>query len=131
MIEKIHDHESDHKDHKHDHKKSVKYTYDVFGNLKKVQLGKHKTIEYLIDGQNRRVGKLVNGKFERGYVYQSQTQIAAEINSKGQVEKRFIYASKSNIPDYMIKNGKEYKIISDQVGTPQMLVDVSSGKIVE
>jgi YD repeat-containing protein len=37
------------------------YTYDVAGNLRNVVLPDGKSIEYLIDGQNRRTAKKVNG----------------------------------------------------------------------
>lgn len=38
------------------------YVYDVLGNLKSVTLPNGTLIEYVIDGQNRRIGKKVNGK---------------------------------------------------------------------
>ena len=37
------------------------YDYDVFGNLRGVTLPNGTAITYLIDGQNRRVGKKVKG----------------------------------------------------------------------
>ncbi len=37
------------------------YTYDVLGNLTRVTLPGDITIDYIIDGQNRRIGKKVNG----------------------------------------------------------------------
>ena len=65
------------------------------------------------------------------FVYQSQTQIAAELDGDGKLVKQFIYGSKSNSPDYMVYQGKEYRIISDQVGTPKLVVDSSTGKALE
>src|SRR5262249_8140077 len=37
------------------------YDYDVLGNLRHVTLPRGPTIDYLVDGQNRRIGKKVNG----------------------------------------------------------------------
>ncbi|MDG0816437.1 RHS repeat domain-containing protein [Bdellovibrio svalbardensis] len=34
-------------------------------------------------------------------------------------------------PDYVNYNGKQFRIISDQVGTPKMIVDSSNGQVVE
>ena len=103
----------------------------MFGNLQKVTLPDGKLIEYVIDGQNRRVGKKVNGTLVQGFLYQSQTQVAAELDGSGRVVKRFIYGSKSNSPDYMLMNGKEYRILSNHVGTPELVVEAAGGKVVE
>lgn len=43
----------------------------------------------------------------------------------------FVYGTKFNVPDYMIENGRDYRIISNQVGTPEMVVDASTGRIVQ
>ncbi len=42
------------------------FTYDVLGNLKSVSLPGGTTVEYVIDGQNRRIGKKVNGTLVQG-----------------------------------------------------------------
>jgi RHS repeat-associated protein len=106
------------------------YTYDVFGNLTKVVLpGGTTTITYEIDGLNRRVGKKVNGTVQRRWVYMDQYRIAAELNSAGTITKRFIYGSKGNIPDYVVASGVKYRIISDQLGSPRLVVNQSTGAI--
>ncbi|MDG0816248.1 RHS repeat protein [Bdellovibrio svalbardensis] len=111
--------------------KMTSYTYDVFGNLRKVVLPDGRLIEYVIDGQNRRIGKKINGKVVQAFIYQSQYQIAAEMDGSGRIVKSFVYASKFNVPDYVNYNGRQYRIISDQVGTPKMIVDSSNGQVVE
>jgi hypothetical protein len=40
-----------------------------------------------------------------------------------QLEAQFIYASKSHSPDYMIKLGTLYKIISDELGSVRLVVN--------
>lgn len=110
--------------------KNLKFDYDVFGNLKKIQIGKD-TIEYIVDGQNRRVGKKVNGKLVQAFIYQSQTQIAAELDGEGNIVKQFVYGTKLNIPDYFVMNGKEFRIVSDQVGTPKLIIELETGKIIQ
>ena len=45
------------------------YDYDVLGNLRSVDLPDGRTIEYIVDGENRRVGKRVNGTLEQGLLY--------------------------------------------------------------
>lgn len=111
--------------------KVTSYTYDVFGNLRSVKLADGRVIEYVIDGLNRRVGKKINGKLVQGFIYLNQLQIAAEVDETGRITKTFVYGTKVNIPDYVNFNGKQYRIISDQVGTPKMIVDSSTGSAVE
>ena len=43
-------------------------SYDVLGNLKSVTLPNSDLIEYVIDGQNRRIGKKVNGTLVQGFL---------------------------------------------------------------
>ncbi|WP_373998324.1 RHS repeat domain-containing protein [Bdellovibrio bacteriovorus] len=107
------------------------YDYDTLGNLRKVVLPDGRIIEYVIDGQNRRIGKKINGQLVQGFIYQTQYQIAAETDGAGNIIRRFVYGSKINIPDYVVTGGKEYRVISNQVGTPKAIVESSTGKIVE
>ena len=102
------------------------FVYDVFGNLKQANVA-GKTMTYLVDAKNRRVGKKVNGLLSQAFVYQNQTNIAAELDGNSNLVSRFIYASKSNVPDYMIKNGSVYRIISDSIGSVRVVVDVNTG----
>ncbi len=117
------------RDSDHKHKTEItRYSFDAVGNLKKVILSNGKKIEYIIDGQNRRVGKKVNGNLIQGFIYQTQTQISAELDGAGRITKQFIYGEKQNSPDYMIYQGKEYKFISDQVGTLNYVIESESGR---
>ncbi len=126
-----HDRDRDNGDRDDGHNLVTKYNFDVFGDLKSVTLPDGRVISYIYDGQNRLVGKEINGKLVEGFIYQSQTQVAAELDGQGRIVKQFIYGSKSNIPDYMMMNGQEYRIISNQVGTPLYVVNAETGKIVE
>lgn len=107
----------------------AEYIHDVLGNLVKVKLRDDIIINYLIDGQNRRVGKKVNGKLVQGFLYQDQFNPVAELDSSGNVVARFVYADKPNVPAYMVKDGKTYRIISDHLGSPRLVIDTQSGAI--
>jgi YD repeat-containing protein len=61
------------------------YAYDAVGNLREVVLPDGTTITYLVDGQGRRVGKLVDGVFERGWLWREQLQPVAEVDATGAV----------------------------------------------
>jgi RHS repeat-associated protein len=107
------------------------YSYDVTGNLRHVTLADSTAIDYVIDGQNRRVGKKVNGALVGGWLYADQLRIVAQFDGSGASVAQFVYGSRSNVPDYMIRGGATYRIVSDHLGSPRVVVDVASGAIAE
>ncbi len=110
---------------------TTSYVYDSRGNLRGVTLPDGTVVDYVIDAQNRRVGKKVNGTLVKGWLYADQLQIIAELDGTGAVICRFVYGTRSNLPDYMIKGGATYRIISDHLGSPRLVVDVATGTIAE
>jgi RHS repeat-associated protein len=84
----------------------------------------------MLDSQSRRVGKRVNGIMTRMYIYQSQTQIAAELDGQGRLINRYVYGTKANSPDYVVSNDHVIKVVSDQVGTPRAFIDAVTGAII-
>ncbi|MGH8489795.1 MAG: RHS repeat protein, partial [Gammaproteobacteria bacterium] len=95
---------------------TTNYDYDVLGNLRQVTLPSGTAIDYLIDGQNRRIGKKVDGALVQGFLYQDQLKPIAELDGNNQVVSRFVYADKQNVPAYLIKGGVTYRILSDHLG---------------
>ncbi len=109
----------------------TQYHYDLLGNLMQATLPGGMTLNYLIDGQNRRVGKKVDGVLTQGFLYQDQLNPIAELDGAGNVVARFVYAEKGNVPSYMVKGGVAYRIISDHLGSPRLIVNSSTGEIVQ
>jgi YD repeat-containing protein len=70
---------------------STTYTYDALGNLLHVELPSGDQIDYLVDGENRRIGKKVNGVLVQGFLYESQLEPVAELDSNGNLVARFVY----------------------------------------
>ena len=44
---------------------------------------------------------------------------------------RFIYAGKLNVPEYIIKGGATYRIITDHLGGPRLVINTASGEVVQ
>lgn len=107
------------------------YHYDVIGNLINVTLPGDLDIEYLIDGENRRIGKKINSTLVQGFLYKDKLNPVAELDGMGNVVARFIYAEKSNVPAYMEKNGNTYRIISDHLGSPRLVVNIADGSVIQ
>jgi RHS repeat-associated protein len=110
---------------------TTRYGYDGFGNLRDVTLPDGTAIHYIVDGRNRRVGKEVNGKLQERFLYLDQIRPIAELSPNGMVSELFIYGTRANVPDYIIKDGHRYRVIADQLGSPRLIVDANSGAIVE
>lgn len=107
------------------------YDYDVVGNLRKVTLPDGRIIEYIIDAANRRVGKKVNGELVQGFLYQDRLKPIAELDGSGNIVSRFVYADKANVPEYMIKNGTTYRIITDHLGSPRFVINSADGSVAQ
>ena len=54
-----------------------------------------------------------------------------ELDGTGNITARFVYGTRSNVPDYMVKNGTTYRIISDHLGSVRLVVDSTNGNIVQ
>ncbi len=81
------------------------YQYDALGNLLTVNLPGAPQIDYVIDAQNRRIGKKVNGALVLGLLYGDQLKPVAELDGSNSVVSRFVYGARGEVPDYMIKAG--------------------------
>jgi RHS repeat-associated protein len=106
------------------------YRYDVLGNLIAATLSNGTKITYLIDAENNRVGKEVNGVLQTGFLYDGDG-IVAQVNGSNQLVTQFVYASRANSPDYMVSGGVTYRIFSDHLGSPVLVVNSSTGAIAE
>lgn len=107
------------------------YAYDALGNLRSATLSDGTQLDYLIDGQNRRVGKKRNGVLEQAFLYQSTLKPIAELDGAGNVVSRFVYAGKANVPDYLIKGTQTYRIFTDHLGSPRLVVNTADGVIAQ
>jgi RHS repeat-associated protein len=55
----------------------------------------------------------------------------AELDGAGNVVARFVYGSRPNVPDYMVKGSTTYRILSDHLGSPRLVVDTSTGAVAQ
>jgi RHS repeat-associated protein len=84
------------------------------------------------DALGRRVGRVVNGVFERGWLYKDSLNPIAQVNAAGVVEATYVYVTRANVPDYIVTTaGAVYRVVSDHLGSVRMLVNATTGAVVE
>jgi RHS repeat-associated protein len=110
---------------------ATSYVYDTFGNLTSVTRPNGDVIAYVVDGRGRRVGKLINGTLVKAWLYADQLRPIAELDGDGNVVSRFVYATKATVPDYIVRGGVAYRVFSDHLGSPRVVVDTTTGAIVQ
>jgi YD repeat-containing protein len=107
------------------------YSYDSLGNPLGAWLPDGRVIEYVADGLNRRVGKKVNGALVEGYLYDGQLRPVAWLDATGAVKATFVYATHVNVPEYMTTSAGTFRILTDHLGSPRLVVDTSSGAVAQ
>jgi len=105
--------------------------HDALGNLRGVELPDGTTIEYLVDGEGRRVGKRVDGVLERGWLWSGKLRPVAELNGAGVVTRRFVYADGVNVPELMVTSSATYRLVKDHLGSVRRVVDVATGAVLQ
>lgn len=107
------------------------YTHDAMGHLTGVSnatIG----VTYTLDGMGRRIARANHGTTTDGWTYRNALQIAAVYDSAGAFQWRFVYGTGRFTPDYAIgKDGVAYRIITDQLGSVRLVVNASTGAIVQ
>ncbi len=110
---------------------TTSYQYDGLGNLIGVMLPDATQIDYVLDGAARRVGKRVNGTLAQGFLYQDSLKPIAELDGSNTVLSRFVYSDGINVPAYMTKAGVTYRIVTDHLGSPRLVIDTATGSIAQ
>ena len=77
------------------------------------------------------MGKEVNGQVEYYLVYADQLNPILQLDATGAVTAQFVYGTKVNVPDYMIKDGHMYRVLSDHLGSVRMIVDDVTGQVAQ
>ena len=73
----------------------------------------------------------MNGALVQGFLYQDGLRPIAELDGAGNVVSRFVYATERNVPDYMVKGGVTYRIVTDHLGSPRLVVDAATGQVAQ
>lgn len=67
----------------------------------------------------------------QGLLYVDEFNPVAELDGAGEVVSRFVYGSKPNVPDYLVRGGETFRVLSDQLGSVRMVVNTTTGEVVQ
>jgi RHS repeat-associated protein len=111
---------------------SYTFNYDLSSNLRSVSDSVSGStawsLDYVIDGMNRRIGKAVtagSGLIQEGLLYDEQRRVVAELDGSNNVLSTFVYGLKPRVPDYMVRGGATYRIVSDWRGDVRLVLDTT------
>lgn len=114
------------------------YTYDLLGNLLRVDLPDGREVRYSVDGLGRRVRRQVwDGmtlEEEQRWLYSDGLNPVAELDGSNTLQRVFVYATRANVPDYIYEPGSPatlYRIISDPRGSPLWVVNQTTEAYVQ
>lgn len=60
-----------------------------------------------------------------------QLNPVAELDGNNNIVSQFVYGTRINVPDYMIRDGNTYRIISDPLGSVRLVVDTVTGAVMQ
>ena len=102
---------------RHTHRESSCPTYELASNA--------------LFGENRRVGKKLGGTLTTGFLYQDGLNVVAQLDGSGNLVARYVFGSKRNLPDYFTTSAGTFRILSDHLGSPRLIVNTSTGAVAE
>jgi len=73
----------------------------------------------------------VNGAWVQKFLYAGRLRPVAQLDGNNQVVSRFVYATHVNVPDYIVKSGVTYRVITDHLGSVRLVVNASTGAAVQ
>jgi RHS repeat-associated protein len=73
----------------------------------------------------------VDGQLTRGWLWDGELRPIAELDGSGVVLSRFVYGERPNVPEYMVRGGRTYRLIHDHLGSIRMVVDAHSGEVLQ
>ncbi len=110
---------------------TTRYTYDELGNLLAVIKLDGTRIDYVIDATIQRMAKKVNGVVTRKFLWQGPLRLAAELDAADQVVTRMVYGTRPNVPEYIIKSGVAYRLVTDHLGSVRFVINSADGSIAQ
>jgi len=109
---------------------TTRYGYDLSGGLRWVVLPSGDSVGYVLDPAGRRIARSLNGSTTHRWLWDGALRPVAELDASGSVLARYVYATHANVPDYLVRGGRTYRLVTDERGSVREVLDVASGEVV-
>lgn len=109
----------------------TRYFWNGTGSLKQVDLPDGTIVEYQYNALGQRAVRKVDGTVTHRWLWEGSLRPAAEIDGSGAIIDRCVYGEQINVPDYIVRAGVKYRLITDHLGSVRLVVDSSSGLVVQ
>ena len=111
---------------------TTSYDYDERGALRSASLADGTQVSYQLDGAGRRIGRRTGSGPWTHWVYTSEGRgPSVQLADDGSVEARFVYGSRNEVPDLMLRDGKTYALVTDHRGSIRRVVDTATGTVAQ
>jgi RHS repeat-associated protein len=57
--------------------------------------------------------------------------VAAELDGAGNLVSRFVYGTRGNVPEYMVRGADVYRLVTDHLGSVRLVVNTATGSVVQ
>jgi RHS repeat-associated protein len=102
----------------------------VRGALTGVLLPGGPPVAYVLDPVGHRIGKKVGGALQRGWLWSGIVPVA-ELGANSEVTARFVFGSRRNVPDYILKGTDRFRFFTDERGSVRLVVNVADGSVAQ
>lgn len=103
---------------------TTSFEYDTSGQLLSVTRPNGDVVSYELDAGNKRAVKKINGVVQRKWLYAGGLLPVAEYDANDNLVAVFNGG-------YMVKNGTNYRLLRDHLGSVRLVVDAGTGDIVQ
>jgi RHS repeat-associated protein len=108
----------------------VELEYDPFGSLISATVdGSTTSNVYDTDARGRRLQTRYGGSMVGRWIWRSQLQPVAELDSTNAVLAQYVYSDGVNVPDLVMAGADRWRLIKDHLGSVRMVVDVATGTV--
>jgi RHS repeat-associated protein len=107
------------------------YTWDMRSALASAALPDGRTLDCVLDGLGRRIGKKINGVLQRGWLYDAKDRPVAELSGSSVITKQFVYTDGSFTPSFLMAGTNLYILISDERGSVRFVINTADGTVAQ
>lgn len=110
---------------------NASFQYNGLSQLTNVTTARGQVKSYVYDLGGDLLESRLNGVTDKRFLYESPNRVVAEISDTGTIIKEFVHAFGSTTPAYMIYSGNRYRIITDHLGSPRLVVKSTDGTVAQ